>query len=260
MKREKEDLTFLIFPSLIIIITIAVIGLIILYKVPTSQFAANIRNSLIAITSFTTSTIPTTTITSTTTQNVTTPSYTVNATWANEFIENITPYRASALKECTHLDEFAQLRFNAMASDYPITDYGYQQNLSSSSALVGTGGNYYEEYFQPGILTKSLNSTFWIQSGVQSPSEDVQEIKGSMPNHWAALTSSNYAYYGYAIGNASWIVPTSGSCNIGEIGINQNLQDLYANAGCPYSSVNQTWFVVELGSICQDSTYGPTGT
>ena len=158
----------------------------------------------------------------------------INSTWATQFFENVSIERGAVYNYCPSLSNFAKVRFNTMAQNYEISHYGYNQDFQNYYGVI------YNTYFGEEVFYPSGTT----------PSGQVQQIINDAPLHWQELTSSDYSYYGYYIGNGPTLEILN-SCPDTEIpGPNINVAQFFAQQGCTTEVTNQTWFVIELASSC----------
>lgn len=171
----------------------------------------------------------------------------INDSWAHEFFNNVSKDRNEGYTYCASLSQFATKRFSTMAANYGISHYEYDQDFNE----FWPGGYAYGDAIYTGF-----GEEVFYPSGY-TPSGYVSDIQTSAPGHWQLLLNNTLDYYGYHIQNGPTyeiLGPGGGygaPCPVTEIpGPNINVSQYFAQYGCSVVTANDTWFVIELASVC----------
>ena len=161
---------------------------------------------------------------------------TMNQLWVDDFISLVNAARAnSTLTESSTLDSFAAMRFRTAVTQPDISDYGFQDDVSSFFGANATRPAIAEDLLFPNMTS-------------QDPYTFVSTLQGSAPGHWASLTDEDYTHFGFYIGTGPYEVVKL-PCPVTEIpGGGINITQYFENAGCSVSVQQSTWLVVVLSS------------
>jgi len=175
----------------------------------------------------------------------------INSSWANEFFANVSTQRGAPYYYCPVLSEFARTRFHTMAANYGISHYGYNQDFNT----YWPGG-----YASGPYIYTAFGEEVFYPSGY-TPRAYVSQVISTAPGHWQELSNTSLTYYGFYIarGPAYEILGPGGgygeACPVTEIpGPNINISQFFAQYGCSVELSNLTYFVIEIASVCPQTT------
>ena len=156
----------------------------------------------------------------------------IDATWVQQFMIDVNSNRASSpLSYDPNLDNFSELRFETMVSNYEISHYGFQADVATFFGKV------------PNQI--AVGEVVYFPAGETSPGY-AQSIETSSPGHWQTMMDPAYHRYGYYLGQGPAFEVNRGCPNAEVAGPNINESQYFSAEGCTYSIVSLTWLVIDF--------------
>lgn len=159
----------------------------------------------------------------------------VGPLWVGRFMGIVNGARTGPkMNESGSLDVFAALRFKHAASNFPISDYGFNGDVAS---------------FFGGNGTKTLVEELLLFPGRDSPSSYASFLSDHAIKHWSALTDSAFTEFGYFVGHSPYY-EVELPCSVYEIpGPGINITSYFQSQGCnTLVQPGVTWLVLILSS------------